>query len=105
MGLLPRTARLAADRIDFNGESLLGASTRRWRGLRGDRIAMIFHDPMTALDPCYRIGDQMAELLRQHRRISAAAARERSLALLQKVGISAPEGRLRQSPPARKTVG
>ncbi|MCD1641595.1 ABC transporter ATP-binding protein [Aurantimonas coralicida] len=98
MGLLPRQAKLTSERIDLNGESLSEASPRRWRKLRGDRIAMIFQDPMTALDPCYRIGDQMAEILRQHRKVSRSAARERSLELLRKVGIPSPEERLNQYP-------
>ena len=67
MGLLPRSARLTAERISLAAISLLGLSERGWRKTRGERIAMIFQDPMTALDPCYRIGDQMAEILRQHR--------------------------------------
>ena len=98
MGLLPRNARLTADRIALMGESLTDLPQRRWRQLRGNRIAMIFQDPMTALDPCYRIGDQMTEVLRQHRRVSRAAARERSLELLRKVGIPSPEERLGQYP-------
>jgi peptide/nickel transport system ATP-binding protein len=98
MGLLPRNARLSSQRINLTGESLSGASHRRWRQLRGDKIAMIFQDPMTALDPCYRIGDQMSEILRQHRKVSAHEARERSLELLNKVGIPSPEERLGQFP-------
>jgi peptide/nickel transport system ATP-binding protein len=98
MGLLPRTARLACERIELKGESLARASRRRWRQLRGDRIAMIFQDPMTALDPCYRIGDQMCEILQQHRRISRRDARERSVELLRKVAIPSPEERLAQFP-------
>ena len=98
MGLLPRSARLTAERISLAGTSLLGLSERGWRKARGERIAMIFQDPMTALDPCYRIGDQMVEILRQHRTMSAQAARARSLALLSRVGISAPAQRLTQFP-------
>ena len=98
MGLLPRMARFSCDHIALDGEPLTGASRRRWRQLRGDSIAMIFQDPMTALDPCYRIGDQMREILQQHRRISNSDARERSLELLRKVGIPSPEERLTQFP-------
>jgi peptide/nickel transport system ATP-binding protein len=98
MGLLPRAARLTAETIALHGQSLLGLSEAGWRKLRGDRIAMIFQDPMTALDPCYRIGDQMAEVLRQHRPVSGEAARQRSLELLGRVGISSPEQRLTQFP-------
>jgi peptide/nickel transport system ATP-binding protein len=98
LGLLPRAARLTADRIALGGQSLVGLSERDWRDIRGRRIAMIFQDPMTALDPCYRIGDQMVEVLRQHRRISAGDAGSRALALLRKVGIPSPEHRLSQFP-------
>jgi peptide/nickel transport system ATP-binding protein len=98
MGLLPRPARLTAERIALRGDSLLGLSERGWRKVRGERIAMIFQDPMTALDPCYRIGTQMAEVLRQHRNVSAKEARERCIALLRRVGISSPEQRLSQFP-------
>jgi peptide/nickel transport system ATP-binding protein len=98
MGLLPRSAKLTAERIALRGDSLLGLSERKWRKARGERIAMIFQDPMTALDPCYRIGAQMAEVLSQHRNVSAEEARARSIALLGRVGISSPEQRLSQFP-------
>jgi peptide/nickel transport system ATP-binding protein len=98
MGLLPRAARLTAERIALRGDSLLGLSERSWRKMRGERIAMIFQDPMTALDPCYRIGAQMAEVLRQHRAVSGQEARARCVALLGRVGISSPEQRLSQFP-------
>jgi peptide/nickel transport system ATP-binding protein len=94
MGLLPRAARLTADAIALKGRSLLGMSEAAWRKLRGERVAMIFQDPMTALDPCYRIGNQMSEVLRQHRSVSVEAARRRALDLLERVGISSPEQRL-----------
>src|SRR3954471_2906890 len=98
MGLLPRAARLTAERIALRGESLVGLSEAGWRRFRGERIAMIFQDPMTALDPCYRIGDQMREVLRQHRRLSGKEARRRALELLRRAGISSPEQRLTQFP-------
>ena len=96
MGLLPRNAKLSADRIALAGESLLNLSARQWRAIHGRRIAMIFQDPMTAFDPCYRVGDQMAEILRQHR--PASATPERMAAMLAKVGVASPEARLRQYP-------
>jgi peptide/nickel transport system ATP-binding protein len=89
---------MRADAMTLRGESLLGRSERRWRKLRGERIAMIFQDPMTSLDPCYRIGDQMCEVLRQHRAVSARAARAAALAALARVGITSPEQRLTQYP-------
>jgi peptide/nickel transport system ATP-binding protein len=96
MGLVPRQARLTADRIALAGQSLLGLSEPQWRAIRGRRIAMIFQDPMTAFDPCYRMGDQMAEILRQHR--PQAATRDRMCVMLTKVGIASPQERLRQYP-------
>ena len=96
LGLLPRTARLSAERVDFDGSSLLGLSLRQWRKIRGRRIAMIFQDPMTAFDPCYRMGDQMAEIVRWHRPLSA---NPRAIAdMLSRVGVSAPDERLGQYP-------
>jgi len=98
MGLQPRAAHVRADSMRLRGESLLGLSEPQWRKLRGERIAMIFQDPMTSLDPCYRVGDQMSEVLRQHRAISSTAARDRSIAALARVGIASPEQRLTQFP-------
>ncbi|MEB8386578.1 ABC transporter ATP-binding protein [Rhodobacteraceae bacterium KMM 6894] len=98
MGLLPRQAKLGCDALTLDGESLADATARRLRQLRGDRISMIFQDPMTALDPCYRIGDQMCEILRQHRKISRRDAMTRARDLLGKVGIPSPQERLSQFP-------
>ncbi|MCC6192982.1 MAG: ABC transporter ATP-binding protein [Burkholderiales bacterium] len=96
MGLVPRNARLAADRLTLAGQSLLGLRTREWNAIRGRRIAMIFQDPMTAFDPCFRIGNQMAEVLRRHR--PASATPERMAAMLARVGIPSPRERLHQYP-------
>jgi peptide/nickel transport system ATP-binding protein len=98
MGLLPRSARPTVGRHVFDGMDLGTATDRQWRRLRGNRVSMIFQDPMTALDPCYTIGNQMCEILRQHRRISRRGARARSRDLLRRVGIPSPEDRLKQYP-------
>jgi len=98
MGLLPRQARLHAGRLHFKGESLLDMKAARLRQLRGDRIAMIVQDPMTALNPSFTIGNQLIETLQAHRELTTAAARDRAVELLAKVGIPSPESRLGQHP-------
>ncbi|HEU0229945.1 MAG TPA: ABC transporter ATP-binding protein [Burkholderiaceae bacterium] len=98
LGLLPRRASLRARRIEFAGRSLQGLSNREWRAIRGDRISMIFQDPMTALDPCYTIGAQMTEVLLQHRPLSAHDARARVLKLLDTARVPSPEERFSQYP-------
>jgi peptide/nickel transport system ATP-binding protein len=98
MDLLPARARRTADRLVFDGEDLRPASERRMSDLRGDRLAMIFQEPMTSLNPAYTIGNQLEEAYLRHRRASRAEARERAVFLLEKVGITAAANRLRQYP-------
>ncbi len=98
MRLLPRRARFAAARIAFGGKNLAGLSEAAIARLRGDRIAMIFQEPMTSLNPAYTIGSQMTEVLRRHRGVSRGDAAERSVAMLAHVGVTAPEMRLGQFP-------
>jgi len=100
MGLLPkRSARLGPQsRVWFKGQSLLDASESVMRGLRGQKIAMIFQDPMSSLNPVYSIGDQLSETLRVHKGLSKAAASERVLALLEEVGIPEPRRRMKSYP-------
>jgi peptide/nickel transport system ATP-binding protein len=98
MGLLPRAAVRSARRLDFLGEDLARASAARSNALRGDRMAMVFQEPMTALNPAYTIGEQLIEHHRHHRGSSAAQARERAIELLEKVGIASAGERLRQYP-------
>ena len=100
MGLLPSRARRTAARLEFAGTDLLRARERQMSDIRGNRMAMIFQEPMTSLNPSYTIGNQLQEVLRRHRRVSAAEARERAVYLLDKVGITAAESRLRQYPHA-----
>jgi peptide/nickel transport system ATP-binding protein len=86
MGLLPENARLTGS-IVFEGRQLVGESERALCALRGDRIGMIFQEPMTALNPVHTVGHQVGEPLRLHRGLSAAAARREAIALLDRVGI------------------
>jgi peptide/nickel transport system ATP-binding protein len=98
MGLLPASAAVRAHRMTFGGEDLLAISERRRADLRGNRVAMIFQEPMTSLNPAYTIGDQLAEVLLRHRAVTRGAARERAVRLLEKVGITGAAGRLGQYP-------
>jgi peptide/nickel transport system ATP-binding protein len=98
MGLLPRTATRTARVLSFEGEDLTRAPAARLSHLRGNRMAMIFQEPMTALNPAYTIGDQLAEVVRRHKGMSRRAARERAVELLGKVGITAAAERLAQYP-------
>jgi len=97
MGLTPRNARLSGNLV-FKGEELLHARRQRLRELRGNRIALVFQDPMTALNPYLTIGRQMTEVLEFHGGHSRAAARVRVLAMLESVGIDNPSLRTRQYP-------
>jgi microcin C transport system ATP-binding protein len=85
-------------RISFNGENLLTLSSGALRGIRGNKISMIFQEPMTSLNPLHTIEQQVGEVLKIHRGFSDKAARERVLDLLDKVGIDDPKGRLRSYP-------
>jgi peptide/nickel transport system ATP-binding protein len=98
MGLLSRTARRSADILRFRDHDLNRMTERGMTRLRGDRMAMIFQEPMTSLNPAYTIGSQMAEVFERHRRASRAAALDRAAELLGRVGITAPGMRLKQYP-------
>jgi peptide/nickel transport system ATP-binding protein len=98
MNLLPRGAVRSADYIRFHGQDLLGMSERQMARLRGNKIAMIFQEPMTSLNPAYTIGSQMAEVFERHRRSKRRLAMDRAAELLARVGITAPGMRLAQYP-------
>ncbi|MBW2716016.1 MAG: ABC transporter ATP-binding protein, partial [Deltaproteobacteria bacterium] len=84
--------------ILFEDKELLGAPIEALRQVRGDRIAMIFQEPMTSLNPLHRVEKQIAETLILHRGVSADEARDRTLELLHLVGIKDPKGRLNSYP-------
>jgi peptide/nickel transport system ATP-binding protein len=86
MGLLPESAKVTGS-IRFDGEELTAKSDRQMGQIRGDRIGMIFQEPMTALNPVHTVGKQVAEPLRLHRGLSATQARRRAIELLERVGI------------------
>ena len=98
MGLLARGATRSADHLRFRDQDLLGLSEREMARLRGDKIAMIFQEPMTSLNPAYTIGSQMAEVFERHRGAGRRAALDRAAELLERVGISGPGMRLGQYP-------
>lgn len=98
MGLLPRAARRTAAHLRFEQTDLAGLSDRGMNRVRGDRMSMIFQEPMTSLNPAFTVGSQMTEIYRRHRGGSRVAASERAAALLARVGISGPERRLAQFP-------
>lgn len=98
LNLLPKSARREADSIRFMGRELSGTAEKDMRRLRGDKIGVIFQDPMTALNPTYTIGNQLAEVHVRHRGSSRREADDRAVHLLERVGITAARKRLGQYP-------
>jgi len=88
MGLLEKSqVRITSGNIRFNGDNLLNMPARQRRHIMGDEMSMVFQEPMTSLNPVYRIGEQIVEALKQHRKMSSAQYRARALELLELVKI------------------
>ncbi len=99
MGLVPApTGTISGGSIRLAGEELIGAAAGRLRQIRGKEIAMIFQEPMTALNPVFSIGEQIAETLAAHEGLRRSAGLRKAVELLAAVGIPAPERRLREYP-------
>ena len=99
MGLLTKRASVAKSAtVRFNGDDILKFSSRQRRALRGNRISMIFQEPMSSLNPIYTIGSQIVEAIRVHSKLSRKEAEARALDLLRQVQIPEPEARLKQYP-------
>ena len=98
MGLLPDTVTSEAGEIMFDGQNLLTLDETTWLGLRGRRIAMVFQEPMTALNPLMRIGDQIAEMFEAHDLLSPKARRQKAVGLLREVGLPDPDRTVRAYP-------
>ena len=97
MGLLPNSAIIGGS-AKVDGEELVGAKNKAMREVRGKKIAMIFQDPLSALNPVYRVGDQIVEMIQSHQDLSKSAANARAVELLDIVGIPQPKDRARQYP-------
>ena len=93
MGLIRDPGKIVGGQILFNGEDLLKKNTREMEQIRGDKISMIFQEPMTSLNPVYRIKDQIMENILTHEKVSKEEALKRSIEMLDLVSIPAPERR------------
>ncbi|CAO3436359.1 ABC transporter ATP-binding protein [Azospirillum argentinense] len=98
LGLVDPPGRVVGGRVLFQGEDLVGAGEKRLRAIRGQRIAMIFQDPMMTLNPVLSIGTQMVEAVQAHEKVGRAEAWERSRRALARVGIASPDERLASYP-------
>ena len=99
MGLVPQPpGRIAGGEILFEGEDLLQMAPSAMRELRGNRISMIFQEPMTSLNPAFTVGDQIAEVILRHRKVTKAQADERAIGMLRRVRIPSPEERFHDYP-------
>jgi len=98
MGLLPKSSAKISGHVRFDGVDLLGLPDHALRDLRGNRLAMIFQEPMTSLNPAYTIGEQIGEVLVRHRGLTSAQARKRAIELLRSVRIPSPEQRVDDYP-------
>jgi dipeptide transport system ATP-binding protein len=94
MGLLPWTATITADKLEFDGQDLRRLGARDRRRLVGRDIAMIFQEPMSSLNPCFTVGFQIKEMIRQHMGLSKPERHKRAVELMEQVGIPDPESRL-----------
>src|SRR5262249_48421720 len=98
MGLLPKGAAEVSGTVRFAGMDLLALPDRKMRDLRGDRLAMIFQEPMTSLNPSYTIGEQIIEAIVRHRGLSRGEARALAIEMLRRVKIPSPERRIDDYP-------
>jgi oligopeptide/dipeptide ABC transporter ATP-binding protein len=96
--LLPPLVSISSGDVLLEGSSLMGLDEKAMRSLRGRRIGMVFQDPLSSLDPCARIGDQVVEAVRAHTDISVNEAREMAVQLLDRVGIARAKERMRAYP-------
>ena len=93
MGLVPSPGRIAGGEVLFEGEDLLQLPAARLRDLRGDKLSMIFQEPMTSLNPAFTVGDQIVETILRHRDVSKAEAKRHAVEMLRRVRIPSPEQR------------
>jgi peptide/nickel transport system ATP-binding protein len=98
MRLLPPATTVAAGSITFEGQDLLKLSSRAMRKVRGNEISMVFQEPMTALDPAFTIGSQIAEVVHAHTKVSGEEARSRAATMLNRLGIPNADRRLDDYP-------
>ena len=98
LGLHRRTNAIVRGQIWLDGTELLGLTEREMQQKRGQEVAMIFQDPLSALHPYYRVGDQIVEAYRAHHRVSKQAARKRAIEMLDRVGIPQPDRRVDDYP-------
>ena len=98
MRLISAPGQIVGGSITFRGEELLTASRERMRDIRGNDIAMIFQDPMTSLNPVYKVGEQIAEALRLHRDLDRKEARQAAIDAMKEVSIPSPERRVNDYP-------
>ena len=98
MGLVPEPGKVVEGQILFGGRDLRRLDAEEMRKIRGDRISMVFQEPMSALNPVFSVGTQVAEVLRYHRQMDWSTALQEALRLLKLVGISDPARRLRDYP-------
>ncbi|MBN9304568.1 MULTISPECIES: ABC transporter ATP-binding protein [unclassified Devosia] len=98
MGLLPPSATVTADRMEFDGKDMLHMSRGQRRQIVGRDIAMIFQEPIASLNPCFTVGFQIEEVLRFHLHMDRKARRARAIELLEQVGIGDAEQRLKSFP-------
>ena len=94
MRLLPQNGKIMGGEIDFDGVDMMKLSKKQLVALRGNEIAMIFQDPMTSLDPVFKVGNQMVEMIRAHQNVTKEAARAMAIEALGRVGIPNPEKRM-----------
>ena len=98
MGLLPRSAKVAAEEFTYKGEDLRGLKDSQLRKYRGREMAMIFQDPMTALNPLRTVGYHLTEVIRRYRKVSKKEAETIAVEMLRQVGIPSPQQRMKQYP-------
>ncbi|MGH9457842.1 MAG: ABC transporter ATP-binding protein [Thermoanaerobaculia bacterium] len=98
MGLVPSPGRITGGEVLFRGKNLVGLPEKELRKIRGNDVAMIFQEPMTSLNPVFRIGDQVAEAIRIHRNVGKKEARQQAIEMLERVSIPDPQKRVDDYP-------